>query len=70
VDLSTLAAPGRAKPASGNGIAVAADKPVFTRAQISGFYSNAGRNAYAGREADRKRDEAEIFAAQREGRVR
>jgi hypothetical protein len=70
VDLSTLAAPGRAKPASGNGIAVAADKPVFTRAQISNFYSNAGRNAYAGRESDRKRDEAEIFAAQREGRVR
>jgi hypothetical protein len=70
VDLSTLASPGRAKPASGNGIAVAADKPVFTRAQISQFYSNEGRNAYIGRDADRKRDEQEIFAAQREGRVR
>jgi hypothetical protein len=70
VDLGSLAAPGRAKPASGNGLAVAADKPVFTRAQISHFYSNAGRAAYAGREADRKRDEQALFAAQTEGRVR
>jgi hypothetical protein len=70
VELSTLASPGRAKPAAGNGYANAADKPVFTRAQISRFYSNEGRAAYAGREADRQRDEQEIYAAQREGRVR
>jgi hypothetical protein len=70
VELSSLAAPGRAKPASGNGVAAAADKPVFTRAQIRHFYSNEGRMAYNGREADRKRDEAAIFAAQSEGRVR
>jgi hypothetical protein len=70
VELSSLAAPGRAKPASGNGVAAAADKPVFTRAQIRAFYSNEGRMAYTGREADRKRDEQAIFAAQSEGRVR
>lgn len=70
VPLSTLAAPGRAKPATGNGHAVAADKPIITRAQISHFYSNEGRQRYVGREADRQRDEQEIFAAQREGRVR
>jgi len=70
VELSTLASPGKAKPAAGNGYVSAADKPVFTRAQVSRFYSNEGRAAYIGREADRQRDEQELFAAQREGRVR
>lgn len=70
VPLGSLATPGKAKPASGNGYANAADKPVFTHAQIRQFYSNAGRAAYVGRGEDRQRDEQEIFAAQREGRVR
>lgn len=69
LSLDALAAPGRAKPASGEQPA-SADKPVFTRGQIAHFYSHVGRQAYAGREADRKRDEAMIFAAQREGRVK
>jgi len=70
MDLGAIASPGRAKPASGNGVSVAADKPVFTRAQVKHFYSNEGRMAYSGREADRKRDENAIFAAQNEGRIR
>jgi hypothetical protein len=70
VPLDSLAAPGRAKPASGNGFAGAADKPVFTRAQISEFYAKVRRGEYAGREQDKDRDEAAIYAAQREGRIR
>ena len=69
VSLESLAAPGKAKPATGND-GVPADKPIITRAQISAFYSQEGRARYVGREADRKADEAMIFAAQKEGRVR
>ncbi len=74
VSLDTLAAPGRAKPASGDS-SVPADKPVFTHAQIAQFYRNTreaglGKGPYAGREADRKRDEVAIFTAQAEGRIR
>lgn len=69
VPISSLAAPGRARPASGNGIA-STDKPVFTLAQVKAFYSNEGRKAYVGRDADRQRDEQMIIEAQREGRVR
>jgi hypothetical protein len=69
VPLETLAAPGRARPASG-GTQAPADKPIFTHKQISEFYSNVRKGAYTGRQADKDRDEAAIFAAQREGRVR
>lgn len=70
LSLDALAAPGRAKPATGESPASSADKPVFTRAQISAFYSKPVRDSYIGREADRRRDETAIFAAQKEGRVR
>jgi hypothetical protein len=70
VPLASLAAPGRAHPAAGNTTPVAGDKPIFTRGQISRFYSQEGRKAYEGREKDRQADEAMIFEAQREGRVR
>jgi hypothetical protein len=69
VPLSSLAAPGRARPASGDNGAPA-EKPVFTRAQIAAFYSDVRQQRYAGREAEKARLENEIFAAQREGRVR
>lgn len=69
VRLDALAAPGRAKPAGGEP-PVNSDKPVYTRAQISTFYANVRRGAYAGREAEKARIEADIFAAQNEGRVR
>lgn len=69
VPLASLAAPGRAKPATGN-TQIAADKPIFTRAQIAGFYDAVRKGTYSGRDADKAADEALIFAAQREGRVR
>jgi hypothetical protein len=68
--LEAIAAPGRAHPASGGSSGSAADKPIITLAQIRQFYSQAGRAAYVGRDAERKADENMIFAAQREGRVR
>lgn len=70
VSLDSLAAPGRPKPAGGGSPAGAADKPVFTRAQITAFYTDVRRGVYNGRDADKQRDEQAIFAAQREGRVR
>jgi hypothetical protein len=70
VPLETLAAPGRANPASGQSSAVPADKPTYTRAEVKGFYDNVRKGVYAGRDADRARDEALIFAAQRDGRIR
>jgi hypothetical protein len=69
IQLDTLAAPGRARPAGGDS-QVPADKPIYSRAQISNFYRDVRRNAYAGREADKNRIEADIIAAQSEGRVR
>jgi len=69
VDLGTLAAPGRAKPASGDS-QVPADKPFITRAQISKFYDDKRRGFYAGREAQAAQFEADLTVAQREGRVR
>ena len=71
VPLETLAAPGRAKPATGaDSTGAPADKPIITRQQIAAFYDQVRKGAYAGRDADKARDEAIIFAAQREGRTR
>lgn len=70
VPLATLAAPGRARPASGEPPASSADKPIFTRKQIAAFYDDVRRGAYRGQEPLKAQREAEIFAAQREGRVR
>ncbi len=70
VPLETLAAPGRARPASGESPASPADKPIFTRLQVQSFYANVRRGAYAGREAEKANHEAQIFAAQNEGRIR
>ena len=44
-------------------------KPVYTRDQIQQLYSAHRQGAYAGRESEWNRIEADIFAAQREGRV-
>jgi hypothetical protein len=70
VSLESLAAPGRAHPASGADTPTAIDKPIYTRSQISQFYDRVRKGHYVGREQDKARDEAAIFAAQREGRVR
>lgn len=69
VPLETLAAPGRAKPATGD-TRVTADKPIFTHRQVSDFYTNVRKGAYVGREAEKAEFEALIIAAGREGRVR
>jgi hypothetical protein len=69
IPLETLTAPGRARPATGD-TQVPADKPIFTHAQIAWFYDQVRRGGYNGREAEKAKDEAAIFAAQREGRIR
>jgi outer membrane biosynthesis protein TonB len=69
VPLESLAAPGRARPASGE-TPQSADKPIYSRAQISKFYDDVRRQLYAGREAEYRAFEADITAAQREGRIR
>lgn len=69
IPLVNLAAPGAAKPASGN-TQVPAEKPIYSHAAISQFYTRVRQGYYAGREADKSREEADIFAAQREGRIR
>jgi hypothetical protein len=72
VELTSLAAPGHAKPAVGN---LQPDQPAnapiwITRGQITQFYKNVRSGVYAGREQDRMNDEAIIFECQRAGRVR
>lgn len=70
VDLTTLAAPGRPRPASGGTQVNETAKQSFTRQQVSDFYSNVRRGIYAGRDAEKNQLEQAIFAAQREGRIR
>lgn len=69
VPLETLAAPGRAKSAAATS-APAVEKPIFTRAEITRFYADVASGKYRGREADKNRIEAQIFEADREGRIR
>jgi hypothetical protein len=70
ISLTSLAAPGRARPATGGSASLPADKPTYTRAQIKQLYDQHRRGAYLGREAEWARLEADIFAAQRDGRFR
>lgn len=67
--LESFAAPGRARtPASGSPLPV--EKPIITTSQIAAFYNLVRANHYAGKEDEKDALEREIFAAQREGRVR
>ena len=70
VSLETLAAPGRARPSTGEQPTGMADKPIYSRAQIQAFYRDSRAGVYAGREAEKTRIEQELFVAQREGRIR
>lgn len=70
VPLATLAAPGRGRPASGGESSLPPDKPIYTRAQIAQLYDQHRRGAYVGREAEWARQDADIIAAGREGRIR
>jgi hypothetical protein len=69
IDLSSLAAPGRARPATGGDASMPSDRPTYTRAQIAQLYSAHRRGAYVGREAEWARQDADIIAAGAEGRV-
>jgi hypothetical protein len=68
VPLEKFAAPGRAKTAASN--SAPAEKPIFTRAQIATFYADIAQGKYRGRDELKNKAEAEIFSAQREGRIR
>jgi len=68
IPLASLAAPGRAKTAAASG--PPAEKPIITRAQIATFYADAAAGKYRGRDDLRNGLEQQIFAAQREGRIR
>lgn len=67
LDPKSLAAPGRAKSAAAQ---APAEKPIFTRAQITKFYADAAAGKFKGRDADRDRLERQIFEAERDGRIR
>jgi hypothetical protein len=68
VPLGEFAAPGRAKTAAAP--VAPAEKPYFTRAEITQFYVDVSRKLYAGREAEKDRIEGEIHSATKEGRIR
>lgn len=67
LSLEEFAAPGRAKTAAAS---APTEKPYFTRAQVSQFYAAVTAGRYRGKEAEKDRLEAQIFDAQREGRIR
>ncbi len=68
VPLQNLAAPGRAKTAASAN--APAEKPIFTRTQIATFYSDVAAGKFRGRDTEKNKVEAQIFDAQREGRIR
>jgi hypothetical protein len=69
IPLKNLAAPGKAKnAASSNGAPV--EKPIVYRAQIAAFYADVAAGRYRGRDAEKDANEAIIFAAQADGRIR
>jgi hypothetical protein len=66
VPLESLAAPGRAKTAAAP---APAEKPYFTRAQVTQFYTEVAAGKWRGREQDKAKLEREIHLASREGRL-
>lgn len=65
VTLEQLAAPGRARAAA----PAPAGKPVWTAEGIAAFYQDVARGVFRGRDAERIATEADLMAAQREGRI-
>lgn len=68
IPLDTFAAPGRAKTAAASGAPV--EKPTFTTDYITAFYAASRQGKFRGKEAEYNKIEAQIFDAQREGRIR
>ena len=65
LSLEHLAAPGRAQSSA----QMPADKPVYTAQQITQFYTECAAGKWRTREADRAAIDADIIAAQHEGRI-
>jgi hypothetical protein len=65
LDLATLAAPGRAHSAGGT----PAEKPVYTTAEITKFYTDVASGKWRGREQQQAAIDADIILAQRENRI-
>ena len=63
--LEQLAAPGRARAAA----PAPAGKPVWTAEGIAQFYKDVANGVFRGREQDKIATEADLMAAQREGRI-
>lgn len=63
--LETFAAPGRAQ----SGAQSPADKPVYTAQDITRFYTEVAAGKWRTREAERAAIDADIIAAQHEGRI-
>lgn len=68
VQLGDLVAPGTPKGTAGT--QAGAEKRIWTRADIKAFYAAKNSNFFRGKEDEMKRLEADIFAAQRENRIR
>ena len=68
IPLEKFAAPSRAKSAAAQN--APAEKPGFTAAQISAFYSDIRAGKFSGREAEKNQIERQIFEAQRLGLIR
>lgn len=66
--LDSLAAPGRARMSAQPN--APAEKQIITTADVNAFYEAVRRGMYRGREPEKDALEQELFAAQREGRVR
>lgn len=65
VTLEALAAPGRARSAASAPVG----KPMWTAAGISQFYMDIAAGKFRGRDQERIATEADLMAAQREGRI-
>jgi hypothetical protein len=71
IPLASLAAPGRPRPASGGDFPPSsADRPIYTRADITNAHRAFMKGAYKGREAEYEALSEEFVRAQREGRLR
>lgn len=66
VPLAEFAAPGRAKTAASQ---LPAEKPSFTKAQVTRFYADVASRKYAGRDDEKNTLERQIHEAGLEGRI-
>lgn len=70
IALDTIVAPGRAKSAAATPPGAPPEKPFITTSQITKFYTDVAAGKYRGRDAEYNAEQAKIFEAQNEGRIR